>query len=167
MVRDKTTTLSYKIITLTLYSRKGLKLLWCVREIQRERLLYWPITSSIEHITLCYLQGLTFSLPTRLTRIVRTRGLLDRMRTRFSICQLDWTLQGGIDRLPLRPKLSRAHVHMLFHNAHDFRSTHDCSRLFSRVRPTRKISDWRLGQESICNIIIRCSLVSYPRYYNF
>ena len=42
-----------------LFFRKGFKLLWCVRQrgVRRQvRFWYWPITSSLDHSTLCYLQ---------------------------------------------------------------------------------------------------------------
>ena len=58
--------LFYKNITLAHYCRKGLKLLWFVRQLDGWRqtdldiLLYWPITSSLDHIRLYYLQDHTY-----------------------------------------------------------------------------------------------------------
>ena len=59
------------------------------REGDKDRLLYWPITSSLEHTTLGYLQGITSSLPTWHTKPVIVRGPLDPLRLWFSICRLD------------------------------------------------------------------------------
>ena len=51
----------FKNIYVFLFFRKELKLLWFVRQMdvvagRQDRLLYWPITSSLDHSTLCYLQ---------------------------------------------------------------------------------------------------------------
>ena len=57
-----TITLLYKNIYIFLFFRKELKLLWFMRQTngrgggRQDRLLYWPITSSLDHSTLCYLQ---------------------------------------------------------------------------------------------------------------
>ena len=62
-MNDGIITLGYKNITLTLYFRKGSNPYRHVRDWQADgdeyRLPYWPITSFLDHTTLCYLQGPT------------------------------------------------------------------------------------------------------------
>ena len=56
-----------------------MKLLCCVRQTnvgRQDRLLYWPITSSFDHSTLCYLQDpLTFSSASRPGLLNRRSGM--------------------------------------------------------------------------------------------
>ena len=71
-----------------------------------DRLLYWPIHSfSLDHNTLCYLHGLSFSLSTRRTQPLSARALFGPLRPRFSIYRLNWLLQAETD-FKLRPPLS-------------------------------------------------------------
>ena len=104
---EETSILFQKPIGLFILS-KGVKA-FVVRDrwIERDeyRLLYWPITSYLDHTTLCYLPGLTSSLPTRRTKPVlaggRASGFLSADSTDH--CKLaptdslsDWNSREGI-----------------------------------------------------------------------
>ena len=71
---------------------------------RRRRLLYWPITSSLDPTKLCYLQGLASSLLTRRTQSVLADST-DRCKLRLT---QDWH------------SVLREHLHISFHNTHTF-----------------------------------------------
>ena len=85
--------------------------------------IYWLITSSFDHTTLCYLQGRFSSLPTRRTKPVFARELLGPLQPQFVICRLNRQLKSGTDRLRLRLRLSHGHLDISFNNIIDIRST--------------------------------------------
>ena len=97
------------------------KLLWCERgrwtEGHKDRLLYWPLTSSFDHTTLCYLQCLTSSLPMRHTQLVLTKGRL-ASRGHGSL---------SADSTPTHYnwlRLLRGHLHISFRNTDTFLINH-------------------------------------------
>ena len=123
-----TITLFYKNITLVLYSRKGLKLLWGERQMdgggeRQDRLLYWPVTSSLDHIPLCYLQD-----PLSNQR--------SDMGHRPQEERSQWLQAGSDSALADSNWLNhRGHLHILFHNADNFRLDHVILfRSFTQVR---------------------------------
>ena len=122
----------YKNVYVFLFFRRGLKLLCCVRQTEvgrQDRLPYWPITFSLDHSTLCYLQDpLNTSLTSRL-------GSLDRRPLRvtapggaFSLTALALTLAFTYPNW----LNCHGHLHILFHNAH-FRLDHVIFCLFAQV----------------------------------
>ena len=103
---------------------------------RKDRLLYWPITSSLDHSTLCYLQD-----PLS-TSSASQAGLLN-----LSDCKLGLTLTFTVSNW----FNCRGHLHILFHNSY----LHRC------------ISDWQLGQGSLCNIRISFkATISLCRWVN-
>ena len=86
------------------------------------RLLYWPITSFFDHYTLCYLQDLSSPLPISGTQPILTNGPLGPLWPRFSICRLDSAASWYCLKTHT-PRPSHGHLHVSFHNSHDFRST--------------------------------------------
>ena len=68
MREEGRTRLLYKNIYVFLFFRKELKLLWFGRQTdagRQDRLLYWLIISSLDYSTLCYLQDLLNTSPSR------------------------------------------------------------------------------------------------------
>ena len=125
-------------------------------EIQRlggeDRLLYWPITSSLDHIPPCYFQGLTSSLLTRCTQLAFARELLGPLQLWFSISRLTPLQAGTKSRLTLTPIFMCLsaytilwHTQFLINHMTASASLHMCV-LF------REISDEQLRAGSICNI---------------
>ena len=104
--------------------------------------------------TVCYLQGLISSLPKR-----RTQPVLIRGGGRVAPCSHHSPSSDSTDDCKLaltqdshcRRCYSHEHLHKWFRNTHTFPFQRDCFHLFSQVLPVKRISDWRLGQESICN----------------
>ena len=92
----KEETLLFKNKYVFLFFRKGLKLLCCVRQRdvgRQDRFLYWPMTSSLDHSTLCYLQD-----PLSTSSVSRP-GFLNRrpgMDHRLQWARSQW-LQAGFD----------------------------------------------------------------------
>ena len=114
------------------------KLLWCERDRQMEgdkySLLYWPITASLDRTMLCYHLALML----------------------FSQEVLNQSLAGAPktdSRLSLTLPVSHVGIciyHFITHT-HISIQPCDCFHLFSQVRPVQRISDWQLGQGSVCN----------------
>ena len=108
---------------------------------KKDRLLYWPITSSLDHCTLCYFQDSTCHFFCFLAGDAQPgRGALNN-------CKLALT-----QTLTASNSLTcRRHLHISFHNVHNFR---DCFRLLTRVR------QW-LAVRSRVNMQYRDSKVHY------
>ena len=90
------------------------KLLWCVRNRERDRLLYWPITSSLDYTTLCYLQDPTWHFCFS-TRVLNQRPTWPPLPAEYSL----W-LQAGSDSGPHWLILISRHLHISFHNTYKF-----------------------------------------------
>ena len=117
-----TITLFYKNITLALYSRKGLKLLWFVRQTdggRQNKLLYWPITSSLDRSILCYLQDPTKHFFCFLVRVAQ----LEAWYGPQAPARCSQWLQAGSDLVLTDSSWlnnCRGHLRILFHNTHNF-----------------------------------------------
>ena len=96
MREEGRTTLLYKNIFVFLFFRKELKLLWFVRQTDggdKDRLLYWPLASSLDHSTLCYLRNpLSTSSASRPGLLNQRPGIGHRPQREHS----QW-LQAGFD----------------------------------------------------------------------
>ena len=91
------------------------------RQGSENSLSYWPITSSLDHITLCNLQGLKSSLPTSvLNRSAPGEGAWPsaatalNLPTRLTAARWHW----------LTTTISRGHPHISFCNTHTFPINH-------------------------------------------
>ena len=114
--------------------------------------------------TLCYLQSFTFSITTQRTQQVPVRWPLDPLAVTVLSLPTWLTVEIWHWATTSRLELLRGHLHISFHNTHDFCLTRECFRLFLQVRPVQRISDWRLGQEPICNI--NCHYCFLRVYHN-
>ena len=109
----------YKIITLTLYSWKGLKCLWFMRDTdggRQDRLLFWLITSSLDHRMLCYLQNPTkhFCFLAEDAQSEAAEGSVPQ-RGALTDCKLALTLVFTATNTNWLNCCR--HLHILFHNA--------------------------------------------------
>ena len=149
---------SYKIYTSLFLSKK---LQWCVRETEIGRQIQTPIlTHNFFFAAMCNLQGLTSSLSTRGTQPVLGREAASPRSSGHSSLSPDWTDYCKLaltDWDPLHtetqdwPYLKWVYAYIISLRPHISVQSRDCFRLFSPVRPEQRISDWRLGQGSICN----------------
>ena len=118
------------------FPRKESKLLWSKRDWLRQTetewdeymLPYWPLTlSSLDHTTLCYLPGLTSSLPWRDVRL-RTNGPIVRCDLYLPTAKLDWLLQDC-------PYLMWASTFIISQRPHISAQLRDSFHSFTHVRP--------------------------------
>ena len=116
---ERTTTLSYKNITLTLYSQKGSKLLWCERDRWRQRqtailtynLFFWPyytVLSSRPHLALLLL----------------SQGLLNQSLGEGHTVGCCPSGMPSHSRLWKTAPISCGHLPISFHNTHSFPINH-------------------------------------------
>ena len=134
-----------KYIHLSILSWKESKLLWCDRDRDmggKVRLPYWPITS-LDHTMLCYLQG-----PQSISSASGSEGILNQR----SLLAASWNWFKTHCIL-------REHLH-LSHLTASVR-LHRCILILCR-----EISDWQLGQGSICNIYIYIYIYIYMYHHH-
>ena len=145
LVEGRTTTLLYKNVYVFLFIRKRLRLLRCVRDRRRRgklvRLLYWPLTSSLDHSSPCFFQVPTWHF--------FSTGLLNRglgvgpilLQATYSDSKL------ALTQPSLPPTDQRAFAYIVS----------KCLQLPIISRDIVRFIyagafDWRLSQESICSI---------------
>ena len=115
----------YKSIYIFLFFCKGLKLLWCVRQldgVKQDRLLYWPITS-LDHSALCYFQGPHLAL-LLLGQGCSTGGLVWATGPSGALSMTASWLWLGLHWL----QLTSRYLHISPHNTYNFQL--DCVILF-------------------------------------
>ena len=117
------TTLFYKnIISLFLFC-KGLKVLWCVREVdggRRDRLLYWPIiSSSLGYSTHCFI----FKTPLSASSASQPCILNQWPSVGYRPLRCSQWLKAGSDSALTDPNCNRHH-HISFHNTYNFQLGH-------------------------------------------
>ena len=119
-LNERIRTVGYENITLTLNSRKGLKLLWvCKWQAETGRRRQTAILTDNFLAALCYLQSLAPSFMTRRTRLflAGVSSSLPLLPPRFSIYRLNCPPQAETGSR-LRLCISRGHLHISFHNTH-------------------------------------------------
>ena len=155
-MRQETTILLYKNITVFILSFCGVKKTDRQRETNTN-CAYWPIISfSLDHTTLCFLQSQTwcyfsfsaewYSTGGPLWAAAPVRRLVTRWRSRDRKVRLtqEWLSKTARISCGHLPYIISLHTNISVNHV-------DCFLWFSQVRPVQRISDWRLGQSSVCN----------------
>ena len=162
-MREETTTLCYKNNLSILLGIKGSTVWERERQESKWKLRYWPITSSLDHDMLSYLQRFTshhfcFSA----WRLLNWRPAVGSWPQRgaqplacTSVTNCSLLATSWLQDWDSHCCISQRHLHISFHNSHMFPFNHATAFTYFHMCLVQRISDWQLGQGSVCDIMSR------------